>query len=131
MSVNVVALLGYLTRAPELRYARNGAAVCQFGLALNRRYRTADGAVHEETTFVEVVVWGKQAEIVSAHMTKGRPVFVEGRLQQDTWETAVGERRSRLKVVADRVTFLPRNGVTADGHAAEYEVDTSEEEVRS
>ena len=72
-------------------------------------------------------MWGKQAEIVSAHMTKSRPVFVEGRLQQDTWETAVGERRSRLKVVAQRVTFLPRNGVTADGHAAEYEVDASEE----
>jgi single-strand DNA-binding protein len=127
MSVNLVALLGNLTRAPELRYTQNGAAVCQFGLALNRRYRTAAGAVHEETSFVEVVVWGKQAEIVSAHMTKGRPVFVEGRLRQDTWETAVGERRSRLKVVAERVTFLPRNGVTADGHAAEYEVDTSEE----
>ena len=131
MSVNLVALLGHLTRAPELRYARNGAAVCQFGLALNRRYRTAAGAVHEETSFVEVAVWGKQAEIVSAHMTKGRPVFVEGRLQQESWETAVGERRSRLKVVAERVTFLSRNGVTVDGHAAEYEVDTSEEEVRS
>ena len=125
--VNLVALLGHLTRAPELRYTNGGVAVCQFGLALNRRYRTAAGAVHEETSFVEVVVWGKQAEIVSAHMTKGRPVFVEGRLQQDAWETAVGERRSRLKVVAERVTFLPRNGVTADGHAAEYEVDTSEE----
>ena len=123
MSVNLVALLGHLTRAPELR----GSAVCQFGLGLNRRYRTAAGAIQEETSFVEVVVWGKQAEIVSAHMSKGRPVFVEGRLQQDTWETQAGERRSRLKVVAQRVTFLPRNGATSDGGAAEYEVDVSEE----
>src|SRR5262245_52033616 len=129
MSVNLVALLGNLTRSPELRYARNGAAVCQFGLALNRRDRTAAGAIDEETSFVEVVVWGKQAEIVSAHMTKGRPVFVEGRLQQDTWETVVGERRSRLKVVAERVTFLPRGGATAEGRTAEYEIDTTEEEV--
>src|SRR5439155_11037419 len=91
MSVNVVALLGNLTRAPELRYTQGGNAVCQFGLALNRRYRTAAGAIQEETSFVEIVVWGKQAEIVSAHMTKGRPVFVEGRLQQETWETAEGE----------------------------------------
>lgn len=130
MSVNLVALLGNLTRAPELRYTHGGNAVCQFGLALNRRYRTTAGEIQEETSFVEVVVWGHQAEIVSAHMTKGRPVFVEGRLQQDTWGTTVGERRSRLKVVAERVTFLPRNGATADGHVAEYEVDTSEEEVR-
>jgi single-strand DNA-binding protein len=113
MSVNLVALLGNLTRDPELRYTPNGSAVCQFGLALNRRYRTAAGELQEETTFVEVVVWGKQAEVVSAHMAKGRAVFAEGRLQQDTWETEAGERRSRLKVVAQRVTFLPRNGTSA------------------
>lgn len=113
MSVNLAVLLGNLTRDPELRYTPNGSAVCQFGLALNRRYRTAAGELQEETTFVEVVVWGKQAEVVAAHMAKGRAVFVEGRLQQDTWETEAGERRSRLKVVAQRVTFLPRNGTSA------------------
>ncbi len=118
MSVNLVALLGNLTRDPELRYTPNGSAVCQFGLALNRRYRTATGELQEETSFVEVVVWGKQAEVVAAHMAKGRPVFVEGRLQQDTWETEAGERRSRLKVVAQRVTFLPRNGAPAAAGAA-------------
>jgi single-strand DNA-binding protein len=120
MSVNLVALLGNLTRDPELRYTPNGSAVCQFGLALHRRYRTAAGELQEETTFVEVVVWGKQAEVVSSHMAKGRGVLVEGRLQQDTWETEAGERRPRLKVVAQRVTFLPRNGAsTAPGAPAE------------
>ena len=110
MSINHVVLLGHLTRDPELRYTPNGSAVCQFGLGLNRRYRTAAGELAQEACFVEVVVWGKQAEIVSAHMAKGRGVLVEGRLQQDTWETEAGEKRSRLKVVAQRVTFLPRNG---------------------
>jgi single-strand DNA-binding protein len=120
MSVNLVALPGNLTRDPELRYTPNGSAVCQFGLALHRRYRTAAGELQEETSFVEVVVWGKQAEVVSAHMAKGRAVFVEGRLQQDTWETESGERRSRLNVVAQRVTFLPRNGAaTTSGPPAE------------
>ncbi len=119
MSVNLAVLLGHLTRDPELRYTPSGSAVCQFGLALNRRYRTAAGELQEETTFVEVVVWGKQAEVVSAHMAKGRGVLVEGRLQQDTWETEAGERRSRLKVVAQRVTFLPRNGASAPGGPAE------------
>ncbi len=123
MSVNLVALLGNLTRDPELRYTPSGSAVCQFGLALNRRYRTAAGELQEETSFVEVVVWGKQAEVVAAHMAKGRAVFVEGRLQQDTWETEAGERRSRLKIVAQRVTFLPRNGTaTAPGAPAEEAV---------
>jgi len=110
MSINHLTLLGNLTRDPELRYTPGGSAVCQFGLGLNRRYKTASGELREETAFVEVVVWGKQAEVVAAHMTKGRAVFVEGRLQQDTWETDGGERRSRLKAVAERVTFLPRSG---------------------
>jgi single-strand DNA-binding protein len=131
MPFNCTLLLGNLTRDPELRYTPNGSAVCQFGLALNRRYRTAAGELQEETSFVEVVVWGKQAEVVSAHMAKGRAVFVEGRLQQDTWETEAGERRSRLKVVAQRVTFLPRNGVpAASGAPAEEAVpDWVAEEV--
>lgn len=123
MNVNLVALLGNLTRDPELRYTPNGSAVCRLGLALNRRYRTAAGGLQEETSFVEVVVWGKQAEVVAAHMAKGRAVFVEGRLQQDTWETEAGERRSRLKVVAQRVTFLRRNGgPAAPGAPAEEAV---------
>lgn len=131
MSINHVVLLGHLTRDPELRYTPAGNAVCQFGIALNRRYRTPTGDVREEATFVEVIVWGQQAEVVSGHMTRGRAVFVEGRLHLDTWETPAGERRSRVKVVAQRVTFLPRPGAVADGPAAEYEVaaDTIGEEA--
>ena len=108
--VNAVLLLGNLTRDPELRYTPNGAAVAQFGLGVNRRWRGEGGALQEEACFVEVVVWGKPAEAVAAHLTKGRAVVVEGRLQLDQWQTDGGERRSRLKVVAHRVTFLPRSG---------------------
>ena len=109
-SVNHVLLLGNLTRAPELRYTPAGTAVCQVGVALNRRWKDQAGAAQQETTFVEVTVWGKQAETVSAYLTKGRAVAIEGRLQQDTWETEAGDKRSRLKVVAQRVTFLSGAG---------------------
>jgi len=112
-SVNVVTLLGHLTRDPELRYTPSGTAVCQVGLALNRRWRDQAGESQQETTFVEVTAWGKQAETVSSYCQKGRAVVVEGRLQQESWETEAGEKRSRLKVVAQRVTFLGKNGTAA------------------
>ena len=117
-SVNVVMLLGHLTRAPELRYTASGAAVCQMGLALNRRWTSQAGEAHQETTFVEITTWGKQAETVAQYLTKGRAVAVEGRLQQDSWETEAGEKRSRLKVVAHRVTFLSWAGAQAATEAA-------------
>ena len=105
-SVNHVMVLGNLTRDPELRYTPSGTAVCQLGVALNRRWRDQAGELKQEVTFVDVTVWAKQAETVAQHLVKGRAVAIEGRLQQDTWETEGGERRSRLKVVAQRVTFL-------------------------
>lgn len=105
-SVNHVMVLGNLTRDPELRYTPNGTAVCQLGVALNRRWRDQAGELQQEVTFVDVTVWNKQAESVAQYLTKGRAVAIEGRLQLDTWETEAGERRSRLKVVAQRVTFL-------------------------
>ena len=105
-SVNHVMVLGNLTRDPELRYTPSGTAVCQLGVALNRRWRDQAGELQQEVTFVDVTVWSKQAETVAQYLTKGRAVAIEGRLQQDTWETEGGERRSRLKVVAQRVTFL-------------------------
>ena len=116
--LNVVLLLGHLTRDPELRYTPNGAPVAQFGLGVNRRWKNGAGELQEAPVFVEVVAWGKQAETVATYLTKGRPVVVEGRLQLDQWETEAGERRSRLKVVANRVTFLGRGARTdapADG----------------
>ncbi len=108
--INIVLLGGNVTRDPELRYTPNGNAVAQFGLAINRRWRSAAGDPQEETCFVEVVVWGKPAEAVAGHLGKGRAVLIEGRLQLDQWTAEGGARRSRLKVVAQRVTFLPRGG---------------------
>ena len=117
-SINHVLLLGNLTRDPELRYTPSGTAVCQLGVALNRRWKDQAGEMQQETTFVDVTVWARQAETVAAYLTKGRAVAVEGRLQVDTWETEAGERRSRLKVVAQRVTFLSSTGHHADGEPA-------------
>ncbi len=117
-SVNHVMLLGHLTRDPELRYTPSGAAVCQMGLALNRRWKDQAGEAQQETTFVEITTWGKQAETVAQYLTKGRAVAVEGRLQEDRWESEAGEKRSRLKVVAQRVTFLSWAGAQAATEAA-------------
>ncbi|MBI4544732.1 MAG: single-stranded DNA-binding protein, partial [Gemmatimonadetes bacterium] len=83
---------GRLTRHPELRYTPSGAPVCQMGLALNRRWTSQAGEAQQETTFVEITTWGKQAETVAAYLTKGRAVAVDGRLQQDSWETGAGEK---------------------------------------
>ena len=105
-NLNKVFLMGNLTRDPELRYTPTGTAVCQLGVALNRRWKDQAGETQQETTFVDVTVWARQAETVAAYLTKGRAVAIEGRLQLDSWETEAGERRSRLKVVAQRVTFL-------------------------
>jgi single-strand DNA-binding protein len=105
-NLNKVFLIGNLTRDPELRYIPSGTAVANFGLATNRVYTTQDGERKEEVCFVEIVTWAKTAENCANYLSKGRPVFIEGRLQYDSWETEDGQKRSRLKVVADRVQFL-------------------------
>lgn len=103
--LNRVFLLGNLTRDPELRYVPSGAPVATFGLAVNRRFMTQHGEKKDEVCFVRVVVFGKQAESCSQHLSKGRLVFIEGRLQYRSWEQD-GQKRSSLDVVADRVQFL-------------------------
>ena len=106
-SFNSVFLMGNLTRDPELRQLPSGSSVCKFGLAINRRFTTAQGEEREETCFVEVETWGRQAETCARYLTKGRPVMIEGRLQQDQWQDAsTGESRSRLLVHASQVQFL-------------------------
>ena len=106
-SLNKVLLMGNLTRDPQLRYTTSGLAVCELGLAMNRRYKTAQGEDREETCFVDVEVWAKQAEACGNNLHKGSPVLVEGRLKLDQWEDRqTGQRRSRLRVRADRVQFL-------------------------
>lgn len=104
-SFNQVILMGNLTRDPELRSTPNGQSVCSFSLALNRSYKGADGSWQEVTDFVDCVAWGPLGERVSQYLTKGRPCLVNGRLQSRSWEQD-GQKRSKIEVVANDVTFL-------------------------
>ena len=103
-NLNKVILAGNLTRDPELRYTQSGQAVTDLGLAINR-YSLVDGQKKEEVNFFNVTAWGKQAEACSSYLSKGSPVLIEGRLQQDTWEKD-GQKRSAVKIIAERVEFL-------------------------
>lgn len=112
-SYNKVLLMGNLTRDPEVRYTPKGTAIANLGLAVNRVYTTEGGEQKEEVTFIDIEVWGRQAETAGQYLAKGRPVFVEGRLKLDSWEDKEsGQKRNKLKVVAERVQFLgaPRGG---------------------
>jgi single-strand DNA-binding protein len=113
-SLNRVFLIGNLTRAPELRYTPSGTAVADLRLAVNRNYTTQGGEKRDETCFLTVVVWGKQAESSTEYLDKGSPVIVEGRLQTRDWETKDGQKRNVVEVVADRVQFMGR-GKAAGG----------------
>jgi len=108
-SLNKVFLMGNLTRDPELRYTPSGQPVCDFGIAVNRTFKGRDGQQRDETCFVDVTMWGKRGVVISEYFAKGRPIFIEGRLQYDTWEGANG-RRSKLKVVADNFEFIGGRG---------------------
>ena len=103
---NRVILMGNLTRDPELKYTQSGLAVCEFGLAVNRRFRRSDGESGEETCFVDITVFGRQAETSNEYLRKGRPALIEGRLRYETWTSQDNQRRSKLSVVADNVQFL-------------------------
>jgi single-strand DNA-binding protein len=107
-SMNKVFLIGNLVRPPELRYTPSGMAVTDLRLAVNRNYTTQSGEKREETCFLTVIVWGKQAESCNEYLDKGRPVLVEGRLQTRDWETKDGQKRNVVEVVAERVQFLGR-----------------------
>lgn len=106
---NKVILLGNLTRDPELRVTPKGTSVCQFGMAVNRVYRSGDDT-QEETTFVDLEAWGKQAEIISKYVSKGNPLFIEGRLKFDSWESKEGEKRSKLKVIVENMQLMGSRG---------------------
>ena len=106
-SYNKVMLLGNLTRDPEVKYTPKGSAVADIGLAVNRTYTTDGGEKREETTFVDVTMWGRQAEIAGEYLKKGRPLFVEGRLQLDTWDDKqTGQKRSKMRVVCENFQML-------------------------
>lgn len=106
---NKVMLIGNLTRDPQLRYTPSQMAVCEFGLAVNRRRRSSSGEQQEEVCFVDITAWGKQAETLSKYVAKGRQLFVEGRLTLDRWETQDGQKRSKLKVTLEGFQFLDSN----------------------
>jgi single-strand DNA-binding protein len=106
-NLNRVLLIGNLTRDPEVRYTPKGTAVTEIGLAVNRVYSGEDGEKKEEVTFVDVTLWARQAEIAGQYLKKGRPVFIEGRLQLDSWDDKqTGQKRSRLRVVAENLQLL-------------------------
>jgi len=125
-SFNKVILLGNLTRDPELKYTPKGTAVAAIGLAVNRVYSNDQGEKQEETTFVDVELWGRTAEIANEYLKKGRPVLIEGRLRLDSWDDKqTGQKRSKLKVVGESMQLLgSREGGEGGGQrggGGEYE----------
>ena len=109
---NKVILIGNLTRDPQLRYTPSQMAVCDLGLAVNRRWNSKDGQQREETAFVNCTAWGRQAETIQKYMSKGQPMLVEGRLTFSQWDGPDGKKRSKLEVTIERFQFLggPRTG---------------------
>ncbi len=105
-SVNKVFLMGNLTRDVQLKHTANNTAIANFGLAVNRRYRNSGGEMQEETTFVDCEAWARTAETMSKYLSKGRPVFVEGRLRLNEWQDREGNKRSKLLVVVDNFQFV-------------------------
>jgi single-strand DNA-binding protein len=125
-------LLGNLTRDPEIRYTPKGTAVTDLGMAINR-IRTGDnGERIEEVTYVDVTLWGRQAELAGQYLGKGRPVFIEGRLQLDQWDDKQsGQKRSRLRVVGENMQFLPGGGGGNAGGGSAYEGEQSSQDQPS
>lgn len=124
-SFNRVILLGNLTRTPELRHIPNGTAVSDIGIAVNDRRKTPNGDWVDETTFVDVTLWGRTAEIAAEHLSKGSPVLVEGRLKLDTWESD-GQKRSKLKVIGEKMSLVGslRSSESADASARSGSTDS-------
>ena len=109
-SYNKVILMGNLTRDPELKQTPSNQSVAQIGLAVNRKFKGREGDMKEETTFVDCEAWGRTAETMSKYLSKGKPVFVEGRLKLDQWQDKDGNNRSKLKVVIDTFQFVDSRG---------------------
>ena len=137
-SYNRVILVGNLTRDPELRYIASGTPVAEIGLAVNDRRKNANGEWVDETQFIDVTLWSRQAEVAGEYLSKGSPVLIEGRLKYDTWESREGEKRSKLRVVGERMQMLGTRGGggggarTAGPRASAYsEADPSPDEYEA
>lgn len=125
-NLNKVMLIGNLTRDPELRHTPKGTAVAELGLAINRVWKDEQNQKQEETTFVDVTLWGRQAELAQQYLTKGNPVYIEGRLNLDTWDDkATGQKRSKLKVIGENLQFL-NSGKSGSGNSGGSSSDYSE-----
>ena len=105
-SFNKVILLGNLTRDPELRVTADGQSICKIGIATNRSFKDKEGNQRDETTYVDVDAFGRQAEVISQYFNKGKPILLEGRLRYDQWESPEGEKRNKLKVTLENFTFI-------------------------
>jgi single-strand DNA-binding protein len=122
---NKVLLLGNLTRDPQLSYTPNQTAVVDFGLATNRKWTGPNGNQREETCFVDCRAFGRQAENINKYLTKGRPVFIEGRLTFDTWTAQDGTKRSKHRITVENFQFLPGAGSSSQGRPTEQNVRTN------
>ena len=109
-SFNKVFLMGNLTRDVELKTLPSDQSVAKIGLAVNRKFRTRDGENREEVTFIDCEAWGRTAEVMNKYLSKGRPVFIEGRLKLDQWQDKEGQNRSKLKVVIENFQFVDSAG---------------------
>lgn len=121
-SLNKVFLMGNLTRNPELRSTPSGTSVCDLTIAVNRKYKLNDGNLKEETVFLDIVIWGHQAETAERYLQKGSPLFVEGRISIDTWEDKDRNKRSKYRIVAERIQLLGSKG----GSQQNMETETEE-----
>ena len=130
-SFNKVLLIGNLTRDPELRYVPSGTAVATFTVAVNRVYTSQAGEKKEEVSFVKIVVWGRRAEVCGEYLSKGSPVFIEGRLQSRSWEGQDGQKRSTTEVIADNVQFLRGAGTAGKGGDQPAKGDAAPQDVAS
>ncbi|MEQ1747836.1 MAG: single-stranded DNA-binding protein [Prosthecobacter sp.] len=110
-SLNKVMLIGNLTRDPEVRFTPKGTAVCDMALAVNRRFVNDAGERQEEVTYLDVVLWGKQAELAGQYLSKGKPIFIEGRLQMDSWEDkTTGQKRTKIRIICENMQFIDSKG---------------------
>jgi len=132
-NLNKVMLIGNLTRDPELRHTPKGTAVAELGLAINRVWMDEQKGKQEETTFVDVTLWGRQAELAQQYLSKGRPVYIEGRLNLDTWDDkTTGQKRSKLKVIGENLQFLSSGqGAQGGGGGGNHQQTSRAPEQRS
>ena len=116
-SFNKVILMGHLTRDPEISQLPSGTPVCEFGLAVNRQWKDAQDAIREEVLFIDCTAFGKIGKAIGDHLTKGRPIHIEGHLKLDAWEAPDGSKRSKIRVIVEQFRFVDNKGksATTDG----------------